>query len=90
MTSITIEPNKCLSGQFYDTDNDLRGDISLRRFELNLSEEDDGIDFFMRNAEGSNNDTYIFTVLSPDEAEILADNLRRLAEQSRRIMAENI
>lgn len=86
MTSITIEPNKRLSGQFYDTDNDLRGDISLRRFELNLSEDDDGIDFFMRNAGSSNNETYIFTVLSPDEADLLADNLRRLAEQSRRIM----
>lgn len=86
MTQIRFYPEKFLTGQYYDTDNHLIGDIIIGGFDLGLSDDDDGIDFSMRHSGMSDNDTYIFTVLSPDEADLLADNLRRLAEQSRRVM----
>lgn len=88
MTKIIIEPNRSIYGQCFDKDNNNVGRIDLASFELSLSEEDDGVDFFMHHPNAEKNDTYICTVLSPYEAEMLADSLYKMAEMSRKVMAK--
>lgn len=85
MTKIILEPKRSIYGQCFDKDNNNVGRIDLNSFELSLSEEDDGIDFFMHHKNVEDNSTYICTVLSPNEAEILADNLYKLAKMYREI-----
>lgn len=85
MTKVIIEPSRSIYGQCFDKDNENVGRIDLNAFELSLSEEDDGIDLFMHHPDQDKNCTYICTVLSPDEAELLADSLYRLAKMSREV-----
>lgn len=80
---VTIEPSRGIHGRCYNENNEGSLKFELKSFELGIVDEDDGeagIEVFMHTFNPDENGTYIYTTLTPVEAELLADNLRKFAE----------